>query len=80
MVDEVKLKTNHPVIVGMIPQPLGEGYANNKAMSINWRLEKYLKNWGVGFVDPFDYFYKKVDLFQRDGTPLKGIGHFKQCN
>lgn len=66
----LKLKLDYAVIVSIIPRLSRDGYGN-KAMSINWRLEKYLENRGIGFVDPFDHFYRRRDLFQRNCTQMK---------
>lgn len=48
MADELKLKLDRAAIVGIIPRLSGDGYGN-KALRINWQLEKYLEKHRVGF-------------------------------
>lgn len=70
MAEEVK-KKDRVVIVGLLLRPSGAEYGNNKAVSINWLLKKYLENSRVEFLGPpLDYFYGKGNLFQRDSTDL----------
>ena len=74
LADELELRTNVGVLVGVLPRPSGDNVGNVKAMSINGRLEGALKGRRVEFVNPFDDFYDRAGLFVEDGTHLNNRG------
>ena len=79
-VDDCGLKTHRRVVVGMLPRRGPKWPALSRNISINERLRDLCTAEGVFFVDPYERFYGKDDLYQRDGTHLSLKGRAVLCN
>ena len=51
-----------------------DGYRNSKRMAINGMMKRLCKEEDVGYVDLWDSFVGKEDMFVRDGLHLNGTG------
>ena len=51
-----------------------DGYRNSKRMAINGMMKRICKEEDVGYVDLWDSFVGKEDMFARDGLHLSGEG------
>ena len=47
-----------------------QGYSNSKRMAVNGMVERLCKEEDVGYVDLWDRFVGKVDMYVRDGLHL----------
>ena len=50
------------------------GYRNSKRMAVNGMVERLCNEEGVGYVDMWDRFAGKEELYLRDGLHLSGKG------
>ena len=51
-----------------------DGYRNSKRMAINGMMKRICKEEDVGYVDLWDSFVGKEDMYVRDGLHLSGKG------
>ena len=51
-----------------------DGYRNSKRMAINGMMKRLCKEEDVGYVDLWDSFVGKEDVYVRDGLHLSGTG------
>ena len=51
-----------------------DGYRNSKRMAINVMMKRLCKEEDVGYVDLWDSFVGKEDMYVRDGLHLSGTG------
>ena len=51
-----------------------DGYSNSKRMAINGMVKRLCKEEDVGYVDLWDSFVGKVEMYVRDGLHLSGKG------
>ena len=51
-----------------------DGYRNSKRMAINGMVERLCKEEDVGYVDLWDSFVGKEEMYLRDGLHLSGKG------
>ena len=51
-----------------------DGYRNSKRMAINGMVKRLCKEDEVGYVDMWDSFVGKEEMYVRDGLPLSGKG------
>ena len=51
-----------------------QGYRNSKRMAVNGMVERLCKEEDVGYVDLWDSFVGKEDMYARDGLHLSGKG------
>ena len=51
-----------------------DGYRNSKRMAINGMMKRLCKEEDVGYVDLWDSFVGKEDMYARDGLHLSGTG------
>ena len=51
-----------------------QGYKNSKRMAVNGMVERLCKEEDVGYVDLWDSFVGKEDMYVRDGLHLSGKG------
>ena len=51
-----------------------DGYRNSKRMAINGMMRRICKEEDVGYVDLWDSFVGKKDMYVRDGLHLSGKG------
>ncbi|KAK3869134.1 hypothetical protein Pcinc_025539 [Petrolisthes cinctipes] len=73
MVDELK-RFNRTAVIGILPR-LGVGsHALSKAIGVNERLEDMCTPLGVRFVDPYNVFYGRADLYLPNGVHLNKRG------
>ena len=71
-----KTRVEQIILSGILPVMRGRGttFRNCKRMAINGLLEQMCEEEGVGFVDLWEYFVGKEDMFMRDGLHLSGKG------
>lgn len=74
MVDDLKLKTDRALVIGILPRIGASNHALSKVIGINERLEDMCTSTGVWFVDPYNVFYGRHDLYQADGVHLNYRG------
>ena len=74
MVDDIKLKTDRALVIGILPRLGASNHALSKVIGINERLEDLCTPTGVRFVDPYNVFYGRHDLHQADGVHLNYRG------
>ena len=51
-----------------------DGYRNSKRMAINGMVKRLCKEEDVGYVDLWDSFVGKEEMYARDGLHLSGKG------
>ena len=51
-----------------------DGNRNSKRMAINWMMKRLCKEEDVGYVDLWDIFVGKEDMYVRDSQHLSGKG------
>ena len=51
-----------------------QGYRNSKKMAVNGMVERLCKEENVGYVDLWESFVRKEDMYARDGLHLSGKG------
>ena len=51
-----------------------QGYRNSKRMAVNGMVKQLCKEEEVGYVDLWDSFVGKEDMYVRDGLHLNGKG------
>ena len=51
-----------------------QGYRNSKRMAVNGMVKRLCKEEEVGYVDLWDSFVGKEDMYGRDGLHLSGKG------
>ena len=51
-----------------------QGYRNSKRMAVNGMVEQLCKEEKVGYVDLWDSFVGKEEMYVRDGLHLSGKG------
>ena len=51
-----------------------QGYRNSKRMAVNGMVERLCKEEDVGYVDLWDSFVGREDMYRRDGLHLSGKG------
>ena len=56
-----------------------DGYRNSKRMAINGMMKRICKEEDVGYVDLWDSFVGKEDMYVRDGLHLSGKGGSSFC-
>ena len=76
-VDDAEVKAHRRVVVGIIPRLRRRTGAYSKNIGINNSLKDLCSREGVTFVDPYDEFFSKPDLFKKDGVHLNGKGQAK---
>jgi len=72
--DDAAMKASKRVVVGIIPRLRWSDVAYSKNIGINKSLKHLCSEAGVSFVDPYDEFYDRPELFNRDGVHLNGKG------
>ena len=76
-VDDAALKTHRRVVVGIIPRLRWSHVAYSKNIGINNSLKYLCHKEGVTFVDPYEEFFGRPDLFRKDGVHLSEKGRAK---
>lgn len=76
MIQTYKNKTNSTniIISGILPRIQATDTFYSKAFSTNNRLKTLCSQEGVEFINMWDDFFDRPDLFWRDGLHLSGIG------
>ena len=71
-----KTRVEHIILSGIFPVMGGRGvtYRNCKIMAINAQVEQMCEEKGFGFLDLWEYFVGKEDMYVRDGHHLSGKG------
>ena len=72
--DDAAMKAGKRVVVGIIPRLRWSDDAYSKNIGINKSLKYLCREAGVTFVDPYDEFYDRPELFNRDGVHLSWKG------
>ena len=66
----LKCRTSLVVISGQLPMPCASESRNRKIRQMNAWLESWCSGQGFRFVDHWDLFWGRADLFKRDGLHL----------
>ena len=69
-------RVEHIILSGILPV-FGnriDGYRNSKRMAINGMVNRLCKEEDVGYVDLWDSFVGKEEMYVRDGLHLSGKG------
>ena len=74
LIQKYKVKSDNIIISGVLPKMYGENTFYNKAFSLNNRLKNLCRQEGVKFIDTWDNFYQKPELFGNDGLHLNSVG------
>ncbi|MCP5006083.1 MAG: SGNH/GDSL hydrolase family protein, partial [Planctomycetes bacterium] len=74
LIQQYKLKTNNIIISGVLPRMSAESSFYSKAFSLNSRIKSLCLQEGIGFMDSWNQFYQKPDLFMSDGLHLNSVG------
>ncbi len=74
MVDDLELKTDRAILIGILPRLKASNHALSKVIGINERLEDLCTSKSVRFMDPYNFFYGRNDLYMADGVHLNGKG------
>jgi lysophospholipase L1-like esterase len=69
-----KEKSKNVIISGILPKLNADYSFLNDAFNINRELKWLCKSMGVGFVNTWDSFYERSDVFARDGLHLSEVG------
>ena len=66
----------HIILSGILPEVGNriQGYRNSKRMAVNGMVGRLCKEEDVGYVDMWDSFVGKEELYVRDGLHLSGKG------
>ena len=51
-----------------------QGYRKSKRMAVNWVVQRLCKEEDLGYVDLWDSFVGKEEMYVRDGLHLSGKG------
>ena len=65
------------ILSGILPPVFGnriQGYRNSKRMAVNGMVKRLCKEEEVGYVDLWDSFVGKEEMYMRDGLHLSGKG------
>ncbi len=76
-VDDAAFKAYRRVVVGIIPRLRWQGGAYSRNIGINDSLKYLCRKEDVTFVDPYDEFFDRPDLFKKDGVHLNEEGKAK---
>ena len=74
LIKTAKSKTSHLIVVGLVPRKYRMGEEYSRALGVNRRLESLCKTYSIRFIDPWVTFFRRDNLFQRDGTPFSSRG------
>lgn len=76
MITEIKNKSNRGIVVGIYPRFGVDNYSLSRAIGINQSLKNICKQEKVDYIDVWDSFYCKKELYRQDGIHLstQGVG------
>ena len=74
LIRQYRMKSSNIIISGILPRISAERAFYNKAYSVNNRLKSLCLQENVNFINTWDHFYKKSDLFANDGLHLNPVG------
>ena len=74
LIFDLKAKTNWVAITSILPRMNDDDELNSKHTYTNRALEGICQSEGVSFINFFDDFWERHDLFLKDGLHLNGIG------
>ena len=74
MVDTIAEKTTRGIVVGMLPRSCVSYHALSKAIGINERIKEHCFKRKVSFMDLWNEFTGKRQLFRKDGIHLNEAG------
>ena len=74
LIKQYKMKSRNIIISGILPRMSAENVFYSKAFSLNSRLNSLCKQEGVTFINTWDHFYQKSELFSNDGLHLNCVG------
>ena len=73
-IDRIRTKGGIPIICGVLPRRRVGSEWLSRAVGVNDRLDRYCKSISVPFIDNWDNFYGRRDLYARDGVHLSRDG------
>ena len=74
LIRTAKSKTSRLIVVGLVPRNYRTREDYSRALGVNRRLEFLCKTYSIRFIDPWVTFFRKDNLFQRDGTHFSSHG------
>ena len=74
LIKTAKSKTSRLIVVDLVPRKYRTGEDYSRALGVNRRLESLCKTYSTRFIDPWATFFRKDNLFQRDGTHFSSHG------
>ena len=74
LIRTAKSKTSRLIVVGLVPRKYRTREDYSRAIGVNRRLESLCKTYSIWFIDPWVTFFRKDNLFQRDGTHFSSHG------
>ena len=74
LIKTAKSKTSRLIVLGLVPRKYRTGEEYSRALGVNRRLESLCKTYSIRFIDPWATFFRKNNLFQRDGTHFSSHG------
>ena len=74
LIRTAKSKTSCLTVVGLVPRKYRTREDYSRALGVNRRLESLCKTYSIRFIDPWTTFFRKDNLFHRDGTHFSSHG------
>ena len=74
LIEQYKMKSRNIMISGILPRISAENVFYSKAFSLNSRLNSLCRKEGVTFINTWDHFFNKPELFAKDGLHLNCVG------
>ena len=74
LIRTVKSKTSRLIVVCLVPRKYHTREDYSRALGVNRRLESLCKTYSIRFIDLWVTFFRKDNIFQRDGTHFSSHG------
>ena len=68
LIRTAKPKTGSLMVVGIVPRKYRSREGYSRALGVNRRLESLCNTLSISFIVPWETFFGKDNLYQRDGT------------
>ena len=78
---EIRESRRRCIVSGVLPRQQVGGQWLSRALSLNDRLRSLCGESGIGFMDEWDRFYGRQELYAMDGVHLnrKGVQELSEC-
>ena len=80
LIKDIREKGHFPLITGIVPRMREGSRWYSKAFEVNNTLKSLCAKEGITFINPWNDFYGKSDLFKRDGVHFNEKGTDLFCN